>query len=174
MKGYVYLLRSRATGLYKIGMSGAPDERVKQIEAEIRGMGWELVAELPSTDMRALERAFHAAFAEKRAGRKEWFALSPEDVGLFVTLADTASAPKLQQGLIGIRPFALPHVHVASLQALLRRIETRTDVFRDLLASDPGSKPIGFPYDFAREIKEFLGPHSVIQGEVVRELGEKT
>ena len=91
-EGYVYLLYSKKTGLYKVGLSNDPARRIREIEAEIRGMGWDILKSIPTLDMRRLERAFHDAFAGARSGKMEWFQLSPEQVELFAAIAETVPA----------------------------------------------------------------------------------
>lgn len=73
---YVYLIGPR-DGLYKIGYSINPARRLYQLPDQ--GNGLKLVAAIPSTDARALEKWMHAIYGVRRV-HGEWFSLSRSDV----------------------------------------------------------------------------------------------
>lgn len=75
--GFVYLLRS-ASGYYKIGRTKNPDNRIMTFSVQLP---FEVEFEhlIKTGDMRQLESALQAQFAEKRV-RGEWFDLAPEDI----------------------------------------------------------------------------------------------
>lgn len=80
--GMVYIIRMN--GLYKIGWSTRPLERLKALQT---GVPYEL--ELVGTiegDL-AAERIWHHLFRDKHV-RGEWFALAPEDVKAILAIDD--------------------------------------------------------------------------------------
>lgn len=83
MEGYVYLLQSEV-GFYKIGFSGDPEIRVKQLQAQIRNFPYtiRLIHKIWTDDMGRTEKDFHSFFRELR-GRGEWFKLPQEWVDWF-------------------------------------------------------------------------------------------
>ncbi len=107
VEGYVYLLYSEKTGLYKLGMSVDPQRRLPEVEADVRGMNWRIVKTIPTADQRRLEKAFHRVFAGERVGKKEWFELTPEEEELFFAVAETV-APEAAQATPEPQARALP------------------------------------------------------------------
>lgn len=84
--GYVYLLQS-VTGLYKIGRSAAPDNRLRTFNVKLP-FEVEFTCLIEAGDMFKLEKQFHDQYASRRAGG-EWFALTESDVAEIVALANT-------------------------------------------------------------------------------------
>lgn len=79
--GFVYLAL-RDDGLYKIGRSYDPPERIKFLQYY---SGWrsELIWKLACADQVTTERALHMRFGSQHAGR-EWFVLSAIDVAWLI------------------------------------------------------------------------------------------
>ena len=77
-KGYVYLIKNRHTGNYKIGISKNVASRLKTLNSAAGG-GLELLHTIESSDMRRTESELHERFAFARL-QNEWFALQPENV----------------------------------------------------------------------------------------------
>jgi predicted GIY-YIG superfamily endonuclease len=77
-KGFVYLIRNRDTGTYKIGISKNVDRRLRTLNSAAGG-GLELIHTIESTDMRRTERELHERYALAQL-HNEWFALEDEDV----------------------------------------------------------------------------------------------
>lgn len=86
--GYVYLMRNEE-GLHKIGFSKDPDVRLRTVAAQ-EGQSVELVCQIPSLDMRALERDLHLQFNHLRV-RGEWFYLSEGDTAYLLRLSEGES-----------------------------------------------------------------------------------
>lgn len=80
--GYVYLMHGVGTPWYKIGKSGKPRIRLNQMSA-LAPFEIKLIHVHQVDDMDAVEQAFHARFAEKRASG-EWFVLTEDDIKAFV------------------------------------------------------------------------------------------
>ena len=88
-EGFVYLLWSHYLGQYKIGLTrrGAQD-RTRELNKK-RNMDWEVIASIETEDPLKLERLFHTVFAEVRVHpKREFFRLTPEQVDLFIALAE--------------------------------------------------------------------------------------
>lgn len=82
--GYVYLIRS-SDGLYKIGRSGNPNNRMRTFKLTLPfDVEYECV--IHTDDMVALEKQLHRKYTEKRI-RGEWFKLSARDVKYIKGLA---------------------------------------------------------------------------------------
>jgi len=75
--GFIYLLRS-ATGPYKIGKSKDPSQRFHTIFTN-SPVALELILQIETDDMHALERDLHQRFAAKRI-QGEWFQLDDADL----------------------------------------------------------------------------------------------
>jgi hypothetical protein len=76
-KGFVYVVRS-ATGLYKIGKSKDPENRLKALFIS-SPIELELIRKIETDDMHALEYELHLRFSEKRV-QGEWFKLDDADL----------------------------------------------------------------------------------------------
>lgn len=76
--GHVYLLLSTSDGLVKIGMSTNVSERIKWLK---KGLPFEVecLYQIPTNDIRGLEKKLHECFSEKRS-HGEWFKLTPDDI----------------------------------------------------------------------------------------------
>jgi hypothetical protein len=82
-RDFVYLI-GMDDRFYKIGVSGRPRVRMKQMQT---GMPYELslVHAFPAANVRDAERALHTRYDHRRV-RGEWFALSPAEVEEFKRL----------------------------------------------------------------------------------------
>jgi hypothetical protein len=100
-EGYVYVIEDR--GLYKIGRSRDPDDRVGFLGIKFPYPVKE-IARLYTVDMRGAERLLHKEFAAKRLGG-EWFELDAEDVGLISLLAEEVERREQEQSAFrGVPP----------------------------------------------------------------------
>lgn len=70
--GTVYLIRSLASGLHKIGITGNWDRRSKELKV---GELTELVKHVTTFNPKAVETALHHHFRAHRLPQSEWFAL---------------------------------------------------------------------------------------------------
>ena len=102
--GHVYVISNRGSfgeRMVKIGMTRRlePMDRVKELGDASVPFPFDLHAMVFSEDAPALEKELHGAFEEKRVNRvnnrKEFFAVSPEDVGVILQtkLPDTPFDP---------------------------------------------------------------------------------
>lgn len=87
--GFVYLFAHLEEPLFKIGYSTSPLRRLEEV-AKAEDAPLELVCSIPTSDMRALERALHEQYSLQRV-RGEWFHLSPEDIAHVAGLAKVES-----------------------------------------------------------------------------------
>ena len=74
--GHVYLFGKR-DGLYKIGFSVNPEQRLRAMPDG--GKGLRVVATIPSANARSLEKRMHEVYGVRRV-HGEWFSLSKSDV----------------------------------------------------------------------------------------------
>jgi hypothetical protein len=92
--GYVYVME--CAGFYKVGWSGAPSERLRQIQL-CNPLPVQLVGHIKgSMDD---ETSWHKRFSSKRV-RGEWFSLSPQDLETFLgepVVGDPPKAPNLRR-----------------------------------------------------------------------------
>ncbi len=77
-KQYVYLLHDSASGLYKIGFTKHPDQRILDIEHEFN-VDLDYVCTIETDNMRRLEEELHKKYAKKRL-EGEWFDLDEAEV----------------------------------------------------------------------------------------------
>jgi len=82
LKGYVYLVRSENTGLYKIGHAGRPSERLGCLRIKFGDGSLSLVYAGSSEHARGMEAAMHAYYAGKHE-RGEWYRLSEHEVAWY-------------------------------------------------------------------------------------------
>jgi hypothetical protein len=84
---YVYVFRLAT--FYKIGCSKNPAHRMRRIAGAVLPFEYELIHVIESRNSRALEKALHLLFQEKRV-RGEWFELTPQEVDVLkqITLAN--------------------------------------------------------------------------------------
>lgn len=75
--GFVYIFQ--CNGLYKIGRSQNPHERMKKMAGAIMPFEIKLVHTIPSQDPVATEAMLHKKFAERRV-IGEWFKLEEEEI----------------------------------------------------------------------------------------------
>lgn len=88
--GFVYLIRHCVDGrLVKIGYSAAPARRQKEIE-NAEGCDLQLLAIIPSPDMRMLEARLHEKYSFYHV-RGEWFSLDDEQVGEILRMSEPES-----------------------------------------------------------------------------------
>lgn len=86
--GYVYLVREKSEGYFKIGRTRKPQDRMATFDVKLPLIvGY--ICLIPSENMRALESALHRRFASKRVNG-EWFALDAEDVAHIISLSNEA------------------------------------------------------------------------------------
>ena len=83
--GYIYVLKAD-NGLYKIGRSKTPTERIRSLETKLP-YELETVLILESGNYIQLELDLHQHFSNKRK-QGEWFILGPEDIEYIRSLAD--------------------------------------------------------------------------------------
>lgn len=83
--GFVYLMCSE-TGLYKIGRSKAPSNRMKELNKQFPVKIW-LIHFFKSNVYIQVEKYLHDKFSIQRKG-DEWFSLSQKDIDWFCSLAD--------------------------------------------------------------------------------------
>jgi excisionase family DNA binding protein len=95
--GYVYLVE--LAGSYKIGMSGAPHKRAK----EVCSPAGRMIHFFPSADAEAVEAELHARFRGRRIGG-EWFSLTPADVVAICRVGRAAAVEDLPDELRRDRP----------------------------------------------------------------------
>lgn len=78
---YIYLIKDRETGLFKIGKSGNPQKRLKELvrQATLQPKPNDYILYLFWLDRSSAETILHKQFASKRV-RGEWFRLEPADV----------------------------------------------------------------------------------------------
>lgn len=79
--GYVYLVLAPTSGLYKIGFTTAPANRVKALKA-VAGEVCLLVHTIKTNNAPRLEAEMHATHAARRVSG-EWFRLDAEHVAEF-------------------------------------------------------------------------------------------
>lgn len=87
--GYVYLLRCRRTGFYKIGWTlKSPAERLNGIRAEFRnGFDWRLVGAVACYNPPRVEEALHDWLDHARiTDKREWFALTGSEAEALTAL----------------------------------------------------------------------------------------
>ena len=75
--GYVYVIRGRDDGLYKIGLTVDPVKRLQTFQTARPDLSFEHL--IRCRDRYAVERRLHEQFARKRR-RGEWFALDRGDL----------------------------------------------------------------------------------------------
>lgn len=80
---YVYLAKDQK-GLYKIGITGSPKERIAHIRAR-KKTDFKFIAVIPYAED-YLESFFIKYFAEKCVVTREWFNLDQEDERKFLTI----------------------------------------------------------------------------------------
>lgn len=84
-KGQVYLIRAD-NNLYKIGLSADVKRRLQGLRATC-ACDLELLGEIDTEDMYALEGVLHALFVERR-DHGEWFVLSESEVQYILNLSE--------------------------------------------------------------------------------------
>jgi hypothetical protein len=85
-KHYVYLIECDHAGIYKIGYSEKPTERLAALQTS-SPCPLRLVLTIKEGNPRLLEKDLHMIFWEQRQ-YNEWFKLSPEDVQWIQSLAE--------------------------------------------------------------------------------------
>lgn len=87
--GFVYVMKSDASPLYKIGLTTRPEERLKQIQEQALSKV-DFVFLVQSDDIVRLEVELHRMFSEKRV-RGEWFELTPHDIEQIKSYCDRST-----------------------------------------------------------------------------------
>lgn len=77
--GFAYVIGDLQIGIYKIGCSRNPKNRLSQIGKLIGPLELELICTVSTDDKRRTERKLHARFSDKRK-RGEWFLLNQDDI----------------------------------------------------------------------------------------------
>lgn len=78
--GFVYVIYSSASALFKIGISKNVKNRMAQLRYKHKEPGMSLVFTYETNCMRWIEHRLHERFADKRV-RGEWFDLDDADLG---------------------------------------------------------------------------------------------
>ena len=86
--GYIYLLQS-PTGVYKIGRSIDPENRIKTFGLKLP-FEVEYICLIETKDMVELERELHERFEEQRVNG-EWFNLGDSDIAYIKALAEATA-----------------------------------------------------------------------------------
>lgn len=73
LSGFVYLFKCK--GLYKIGKSKNPKQRLKTLQGTIGAYPIEMIHAFPCADMKQAESSLHRRYSDKRV-RGEWFKLN--------------------------------------------------------------------------------------------------
>ena len=77
---YVYLMKDKANGYHKIGISNTPEYRERTLQSEKPSIELLACKKFPTRKIaEAIESALHAAYSQRRL-RGEWFNLNEEDV----------------------------------------------------------------------------------------------
>jgi hypothetical protein len=82
--GWVYLMETDK-GVYKIGKTSNPKSRRATFGVKLP-FKLEFIHLIHSSNMSALEKQLHKQFSDKRMGRSEFFALTPDDVLLIKSM----------------------------------------------------------------------------------------
>lgn len=101
--GYLYLLKNRLLGGYKIGITTAPTSRFKALAV---GEKTDLLGYWQHDGYRELERYFHKLYSAERVPQSEWFDLDDEAVSTIVDQMYSSAvtqylAPEMQAQFIG-------------------------------------------------------------------------
>lgn len=83
--GWIYLIRERSEGHYKIGKAKDAEVRTRTFEV-VLPIKIDPVCKIPTGNRHQLERELHDMFADKRVAG-EWFALDDSDVEFIKSLA---------------------------------------------------------------------------------------
>ena len=75
--GYIYLIKSRILGGYKVGKTTNPDQRFSQLNVPKKAT---VVACWYTEQMSNLEKAIHKKFKDVRVPQSEWFDLSQDNL----------------------------------------------------------------------------------------------
>jgi hypothetical protein len=75
--GYIYLIKSRILGGYKVGKTKNPDQRFSQLDVPKKAT---VVACWYTDQMSRLEKAVHKKFKSVRVPQSEWFDLSQDNL----------------------------------------------------------------------------------------------
>lgn len=82
--GWIYVIRERSDGHYKIGKAKDAELRTATFEVKLP-FKIEPVCKIPAANRHQLERELHDMFADRRVGG-EWFALEDADVAFLKSL----------------------------------------------------------------------------------------
>ncbi len=87
--GYLYVVKAENMSMYKIGISGVSDARIKTLQAG-SPVKLSLLESVYFENSKKVESRLHEIFARKRA-HNEWFDLESEDVALLLLYLDNPS-----------------------------------------------------------------------------------
>jgi hypothetical protein len=100
----IYVIGERRTGLVKIGLSGAPEGRLRELQTASAGP---LDLHLTMQGDHSVEAALHRHFADKCVGN-EWFDFGSEDAAVAVVTNVEAAMAAAPQSARGTRRKRLP------------------------------------------------------------------
>lgn len=107
MHGYVYVIKSPSTGLYKIGRTRSPKARFNTFKTSNPDV-LECIHLHKCDDMEYLEGMLHNAFSRKRV-RGEWFSLSEDDL---IQINAIVNLPALHNGFLEYLDESWPNADV--------------------------------------------------------------
>lgn len=82
--GYIYIIKSKGSDLYKVGVSNKPKRRIRDIAA-VLPFEIEVVFTEHYSDVYSLEEIIHETIKINKV-RKEWFNSYPDDMEVLITL----------------------------------------------------------------------------------------
>lgn len=97
--GFAYLIAG-PDGLFKIGHSASPEQRMRQIAP--KRLALSLLVAIPTGDPAALEGWLHQAFSHRRV-KGEWFLLTEEEVGLICSIPAANAMSDLPAAVLALR-----------------------------------------------------------------------
>lgn len=101
--GYLYLLKNKILGGYKIGITTAPTSRFKALAV---GEKTELIGYWQHDGYRELERYYHKLYSVERVPQSEWFNLDNDAVAAIVDQMYSSAvtqylSPEIQAQFVG-------------------------------------------------------------------------
>jgi hypothetical protein len=85
--GYVYLVREKSEGHYKIGREKTAASRTKTFEVKLP-FKIDVICRIPTDNRHRLEKELHEMFHLKRIRGTEWFVLDDKDVDFIKSMAE--------------------------------------------------------------------------------------
>lgn len=87
LSGYIYVIYSDATGLYKIGRSRNPNRRIKDLMGGGNPFKLKLLHVMPTRDAQQAESIMHQKYHDNRHGG-EWFELSRNELSEIMSMKE--------------------------------------------------------------------------------------